>query len=794
MVDYKYSPAAAWSLELAQRLASTSGRERYTNADLLAGLISVLLGTDARTPAEEFNESNWTLVCRERSAFKQAWVSIPNIIFSRAASVSPGKEAGESTLGHTGRKEHRLDHLAGFMGIDPQKIRRLLPAMELEPHEELKALLDAAYLRAQDRPYITMFDLFMALIEQEESSLKSWLDEQEIAVDVLMEILDQAREGLLIVRNSTFLVLPFAYHKNYHNALEQLLTESATTNKGKSIKVWNPLEFKTARFFYYIQMLIRTEQKHPATIGCRFQLTGEQQVRAKYKLPSRPNQLIYLHRKEGTVQFYLDDVEIFLFETQVGFLVYQIHYESTQGIDNIILGNYGLKTFCLDDQSLGFLSKAVGSPGENVTFLKEISWRRLDFIESSLDILHQLEVITFFEQEVKKGKGKTGRTEADSREISPPPEPAHALVYSAVVMDKSLADYNGWKQMLMEILFRLRRSFKESYKPSPSEYDVDGNPEVLQFFANSYWGISSEALANLVYLIDDETTNAFFSGNYFGNLKQSYYYLYILALHQRYALLHLAIEAAELPLALQDLTHRDDGNEWQQEESLLESRKKMALFVLRSMFRQVSNISHQNRLYESIRTEFGIEGLIEEINWELKAINSLEQEIVSLERQKTAAYREEERQQWELERLEREKTRDEERSRWEQDKQERERMQREEHSRIEQERKEQEEQRNREQEAEQKMQRFILLVSTGFLIITTIEASWQIYSFITNGNYPEPGSLCFILMLILITSIIGLVIIGGIYYFSQWRKVKNQPEPLADQHQQNTAARVDACL
>ena len=72
----------------------------------------------------------------------------------------------------------------------------------------------------------------------------------------------------------------------------------------------------------------------------------------------------------------------------------------------------------------------------------------------------------------------------------------------------------------------------------PQEFDLENNPNVLRFFENSYWGISTEGLNNIVYLVDDNTTNEFMTTGYQKNLQNSYYYIYILALHQRFALLN----------------------------------------------------------------------------------------------------------------------------------------------------------------------------------------------------------------------------------------------------------------
>lgn len=163
----------------------------------------------------------------------------------------------------------------------------------------------------------------------------------------------------------------------------------------------------------------------------------------------------------------------------------------------------------------------------------------------------------------------------------------------------------------------MRRSFKGSYKPAVNEYDLNHHAEVYHPFENSYWGVSLEGMANLTHLTKDSKTNRFFLGNYYGNLERSYSYLYLLALHQRYALLNTTIQAAQLPNTMNAYLQSDDPKAKEQLQML---KEKMVFFTLRSSHRQVSSSTHQSKLYEIMRSVFKIEELMNELHFKLDTI------------------------------------------------------------------------------------------------------------------------------------------------------------------------------
>jgi Mg2+ and Co2+ transporter CorA len=123
----------------------------------------------------------------------------------------------------------------------------------------------------------------------------------------------------------------------------------------------------------------------------------------------------------------------------------------------------------------------------------------------------------------------------------------------------------------------------------------------------------------LVTKTGDETADRFFSSTYYGNVENTYFPLYLLALHQKYALLALANEAAGLPA---QLAARDE-DALEQNRLLTSLKKKIADFLLRSSYKQVSNVTHQADFYSFVRDRLRVDDLFGELREALEALASL---------------------------------------------------------------------------------------------------------------------------------------------------------------------------
>ncbi len=495
------------------------------------------------------------------------------------------------------------------------------------------------------------------------------------------------RTKVVSSKSKTSLIIPFVYSKDFQQ-IEDTLCHSWMVNN-EHIERKNILE--------HVSNLVAAnpEEMTKGTIGQYFEFKKE--AREKYGLPKNESNNFYLiNKKEQEIAcFKIHKVSLYLFETNVGLLVYDIKHNSDK-VDNIILTNYNLKHLNHLFQSHLYTQKEYFQvKNNNERSFQDLPNDMRTLSDITANMLNDLDVQTYFTN------SKNG--------------PETALVYNFMILDKTLLREWNSQEKLKLALFKLRKGYKDSYKPNPNEFDTENNPETLQLFENSFWGVSLEGLTNLVHLTDDDVTNDFFTSNYAGNLEVSYFYIYILALHQRYAFLKLNALASEISRG--------------EEEAIIEKesvtiipklRKDINFLILRGFFKHVSSVSHQQKLYEVIAKNLSIEELKEDLHFELEALAAIV-ELQESKRQKEmeALYQQSEKDQFD----QREKNAD----------------------------------------------RF-LAVSTVFVVLSTITGSWAILvDFFEKSNRPPlafPAPYALLILSVLLSSI---GVWGYRYISAKWK-------------------------
>jgi len=354
-------------------------------------------------------------------------------------------------------------------------------------------------------------------------------------------------------------------------------------------------DIKADRLFDYAEHLVSMNPNRHEAIGARWVM--RQGARKLYGLPHNFRHPMTLCVKQKQWTFSIKEVELYLFETQTGFLQYHVELHGGVNMDEQIEFVYYLKKLMNYSHKISFEQRL--SKENSMTQNVQLS-------EMSCSILRELDVITFFE-------GKTDH-------------PVEALVFSSARLGISKQES---EDSIGEYLFHMRRNFKATYKASAAERNINGNPDVLALFDNSYWGISLEGLGNLVTMTEDDVTNQFFSTTYFHHVENTYLYLYILTLHQKYALLHLTAQASGLTYELQ--LHQDAPAE--QSRILRDMKDKIVKFMLRSSYKQVSRSTHHEMLYEWMRSRLKIDDLFTELHEALEALVSLTESAEQKQRQ-----------------------------------------------------------------------------------------------------------------------------------------------------------------
>ena len=370
----------------------------------------------------------------------------------------------------------------------------------------------------------------------------------------------------IVEKQLSYLIVPFGYKKNYKEIHENI-----------NLDYFSLEDPVSNRLFDHIEDLISNKEIDKEAIGKRYLML--QRARKKYNLPNKTNDFLTYKMKNINYYFSIESVEIYFFETQVGFIVYQIGFPKDIDINSLIETNY--------------YAKKLNSFSKRLYYLSEDN--ELDLGNLSRQLIEPFEIDTFFEGENEK--------------------PSQAIVFSSILLKEKM-NINS----IPYYLFLIRRSFKSTYKPSKNEEGVFNHPNILPLFENSFWGVSLEGVANIITKTDDTTTNNFFSGTYFGNLKTTYFYMYILALHQKYALLYLTKQFSFLPQKIKQIKKPTKQN-----QLIAEYKEKLVDFMLKSSYRHISNVSHYDDLYHLIRDNLKIQNLLNDLHNELEVLSAYTQ-------------------------------------------------------------------------------------------------------------------------------------------------------------------------
>jgi hypothetical protein len=200
--------------------------------------------------------------------------------------------------------------------------------------------------------------------------------------------------------------------------------------------------------------------------------------------------------------------------------------------------------------------------------------------------------------------------------------PRHCYLFSYLLLDHVPVSENEENGFMAEALFRLRNGFNAHYYPSKKECDFECNSQVLNFVHNIFWGVSQEGVACIACLTDESQQTHFLQKIFIYNVQNSYFYLYVLAMAQRFSLLSISKRTADLPSGIRysfDLLK----NEKEIIKTIDALQKDIVLYGLRINFSQVAYNFHYTLFYEKVREVFRLDLQHNELDVELKNLGAL---------------------------------------------------------------------------------------------------------------------------------------------------------------------------
>jgi hypothetical protein len=189
--------------------------------------------------------------------------------------------------------------------------------------------------------------------------------------------------------------------------------------------------------------------------------------------------------------------------------------------------------------------------------------------------------------------------------------PYQLLPFAAVYVD-GVSEEGAAEQETVELLYRMRSFFHLGQKilPTPEDRRLYDHPALLAY-AEGLWFVFS--LDGGAFVARDAPHNDFWRVVLPDHLNGIYFLLFLLALHQRYALTMLSESVARHWLVGEE-TH----TEKEREAAFEEIRDKLLSFTARGYFSQVAQQEHHHRVYRKWQETLQIQQLYEEVRNEVQ--------------------------------------------------------------------------------------------------------------------------------------------------------------------------------
>ncbi|MDJ1177055.1 hypothetical protein [Roseofilum capinflatum] len=190
------------------------------------------------------------------------------------------------------------------------------------------------------------------------------------------------------------------------------------------------------------------------------------------------------------------------------------------------------------------------------------------------------------------------------------------FIYNKMLAYFSIFSQGGDSEVQAKVIYRLNKFFHsgQDIYPHPSELEVGQEKyNILPYIENHYWLFSLEGGG--FYGWNPPDTD-WAKNNLVDHLKKQYFLIFILALHQRFALIHLSEQVAE--------NWRMSGQQKDVENNIQvfqKIRDQMLLFTARGYFLQVMQQDNQHRCYCKWRDIFQLDALYTEVNGEVQEMH-----------------------------------------------------------------------------------------------------------------------------------------------------------------------------
>lgn len=184
--------------------------------------------------------------------------------------------------------------------------------------------------------------------------------------------------------------------------------------------------------------------------------------------------------------------------------------------------------------------------------------------------------------------------------------PEQLIPFVALFVD----DEKLTESQVSELLYCIRNFFPSGREIAPSSEDLSLEHPSLLAYADKMWFVFTQEGGTFVAFNAPETD--FFRRELPEHLKSQYFLLFLLTLHQKFALMRLSQEVSE---------HWLKGSAHERTKVFERIRNDLLDFTARGYFTQVMQREHHHRVYRKLQELFQIEQLYREVSDEVREMH-----------------------------------------------------------------------------------------------------------------------------------------------------------------------------
>ena len=197
--------------------------------------------------------------------------------------------------------------------------------------------------------------------------------------------------------------------------------------------------------------------------------------------------------------------------------------------------------------------------------------------------------------------------------------PGQLLPYCALFVDAAP------ESELPELLYCLRNFFhsRQELRPTPAERDLEQQTSLLPYVAGQWFVFS---LSGGAFAAAAAPQTDFFRHTLPNHLLGEYFLVFLIALHQRFALISLSDDVARawLPAGAAGVERRRaDAEHEKRRQAFPRILDRLLLFTARGYFAQIMQLEHHHRYYRKWQEIFQVDQMYAEVRDEVREMHDL---------------------------------------------------------------------------------------------------------------------------------------------------------------------------